>query len=88
MEKYLKLNMDKYKKSLLYNLRFGTLNLKIESGRFSKTPRESQICKLCNTDVENELHFLFVCEKLQQEPVNKEASRLYAELFALCLLAY
>ena len=63
-EFYLKSNLNKYNRSLLCQLRCGVLNLEIETARYSGTPRENQICKLCQVDVESELHFLFDCVKL------------------------
>ena len=30
-------------------------------------PRELKICKLCQTDVEDEVHFLLKCESLERE---------------------
>jgi hypothetical protein len=56
---------NKRKRSLLVRLRAGCLDLEIETGRWRGIPREQRICKLCNIEVEDELHFLFRCCKLQ-----------------------
>ena len=43
--------------SLLAKLRGGSATLEIETGRYVRTPVEHRTCKLCYTDVENEMHF-------------------------------
>ncbi len=61
-EKYLLLNIDKYEKSLLSQLRYGILPLRLETGRFCNEKREERVCTLCNTNtVETAEHFLFEC---------------------------
>jgi hypothetical protein len=35
--------------------------LEIERGRYRKIPASQRICKLCNLEVEDELHFLLEC---------------------------
>ena len=63
-EKYLILNIDKYEKSLLSQLRYGILPLRIETGRYSNEKRDERICTLCNTNsIETAEHFLFDCSK-------------------------
>ncbi len=62
VEKYLLLNIDKYEKSLLSQLRYGILPLRIETGRFCNEKREERICVNCDTNnVETVEHFLFEC---------------------------
>ena len=62
MERYLLLNIDKYEKSLLSQLRYGILPLRIETGRYINEKREERICTLCNTNnIESVEHFLFDC---------------------------
>ena len=36
-------------------------DLEIERGRYTNTPRELRICKLCKTEPETEFHFLLKC---------------------------
>ncbi len=61
-EKFLELNISKYEKSLLSQLRYGVLPLRIETGRFVNESREDRICTLCDLNsVEDQLHFLFHC---------------------------
>ena len=43
VEKYLLLNIDKYEKSLLSQLRYGILPLRIETGRFCNEKREHRL---------------------------------------------
>ncbi len=62
VEKYLLLNIDKYEKSLLSQLRYGILPLRTETGRYVNERPEERICTLCNTNnIENAEHFLFDC---------------------------
>ncbi len=62
VEKYLQINIDKFEKSLLSQVRYGILPLRVETGRFTNEPREKRICTLCNVDtVETVEHFLFEC---------------------------
>ena len=63
-EKYVKINLDKEKCSLLCQLRSGILPLQLEIQRYNNTLRQDRLCKLCKTTVECELHFLFDCPKL------------------------
>ncbi len=57
------LNIDKYEKSLLSQLRYGILPLRIESGRYVNEPREERICTLCTTNtIDSVEYFLFECE--------------------------
>ncbi len=62
VEKYLQLNISKYEKSLLSQLRYGILPLRIETGRYVNEKREDRICTLCNMNqIEDQLHFVFHC---------------------------
>jgi len=46
----------------------------LKKGRYLNTPAEDRICKLCNSEVEDEFHFTIVCSKLQS--CRKEFSRI------------
>ena len=60
------LSLPKYQRSLIAKLRSGTLPLAIETGRYTNVPLENRICTLCdNNIIEDEIHFMCVCEKLQ-----------------------
>ena len=60
-ENYVTANLCRKKRSLMAQCRIGILPLKIETGRFSRTPLEARICNLCKIEIENEIHFLCVC---------------------------
>ena len=62
----LKVNMDKYERSLICRTRHGVLPLEVEKAHFSRVVRHQRICKLCNSAVETEYHFLFDCVKLNK----------------------
>ncbi len=63
VEKYLLLNLDKYEKALLSQLRYGIIPLRIETGRYVNETREERVCTLCTTNtIESVEHFLFECE--------------------------
>ena len=64
-----KCNLDKGKRALISQIRCGILPLQIQLGRYQGLPRHERICKLCNNDVEDEIHFLFNCSKLQNQHV-------------------
>jgi len=60
-EKYLDIR-DRFGVPELVRLRGGTNRLKIEKGRYSKTPAEERVCEFCGTgQVEDELHFMLIC---------------------------
>ena len=60
-----KSKITRYQRSLLAQLKFGILPLKIETERYQGTPLENRLCKLCNTNsVEDEMHFMFHCPGL------------------------
>ena len=55
------MNMSTYLRSLLTQLRSGTLPLEIETGRYYGITREQRICKHCHLNViENEQHFYLI----------------------------
>ncbi len=61
-EKYLKLDLDRYDKSLLSQFRYRILPLELETGRYKGIDRENRLCTLCNTgEIEDQIHFSFTC---------------------------
>ena len=61
-EEYVLANLTRWDRSLLAQLRFGTLPLNIECGRARNLPVQNRLCKLCSLDeIEDEFHFIFVC---------------------------
>ncbi len=74
IEPFLTLNIDRYEKSLLSQLRYGILPLRVETGRFGGEKHCDRICTLCNSgSVEDEIHFLFHCSlyDTQREGLNR-----------------
>ena len=60
-----KSGLTRYHRSLLSQLKFGILPLKIETDRYQGIPPDRQICKLCDLNTpEDEAHFLFSCPTL------------------------
>ena len=48
-------------------LRTSNLRLPIETGRWFNVLRENRICKLCNTNIGDEYHYLFSCKNQDVE---------------------
>ena len=72
-----KSGLARYQRSLLSQLKFGILPLKIETDRYQGIPPDRQICKLCALNTpEDEAHFLFSCPTLT--PV-RESAYVYFE---------
>ena len=62
IEPYVSTNMNRKYRSILAQLRIGTLPLEIETGRWKGVEIERRTCQLCNSgSVEDEYHFLFEC---------------------------
>ncbi len=62
-EPYLNVHLNRKERSLLSQLRFGILPIRIETGRFTGEKPEERICVYCNkTEIENEYHYLYYCE--------------------------
>ena len=64
-EPYIRANLTKNKRSLIARLRLGCLPLRIETGRYDRLPHESRVCKMSDSAIEDEIHFLIVCENLR-----------------------
>ena len=74
-EKYLHVAADKQDLCNFIKIRISNSKLFIEQGRHLKIPRCNRICKLCNSEVEDEFHFVLRCNKL-----NKERLVLYNQI--------
>ncbi len=62
IEDYVKYCLNRRKRSLTTQIRIGILPLHIEIGRFRNVKVEESVCQVCNSgDVENELHFVCIC---------------------------
>lgn len=63
-EKYVQYCDKRNERSLLAQIRLGVLPLHIETGRFESKQIEERVCKICNSgEVEDEIHFMCVCQK-------------------------
>ena len=51
------------KRRLITKFKISSHQLEIERGRYRNIPASQRICKLCNLEVEDELHFLLECPK-------------------------
>ena len=58
-EPYLETNNFKYRQ-IITKFRLSDHNLKIETGRYHKVPREQRVCSFCNVK-EDEIHLLLDC---------------------------
>ena len=61
-ENYVLLNLAPNERSVIAQLRTGTLPLEIETGRYANKKLVERICKCCNSDIEDETNFLLKCE--------------------------
>jgi len=62
VENYVKLSHHRLQRSLIAQLRSGTLPLNLEIGRFRNLNIEDRLCSMCNNNaIENEFHFVCEC---------------------------
>ncbi len=62
VEPYIKLNISRYERSLLSQLRYGILQIQLEVGRYQNENRANRLCKICNGGViEDQQHFVLKC---------------------------
>ena len=47
---------------ILAQFRVSAYSLEIERGRYSGVARTDRICKICQSSIEDEYHFVFICE--------------------------
>ena len=66
-EKYLLTDVDRKANITFVKIRISNSNLFIEEGRFNTIPLENRLCPLCNADIENEMHLILKCVKLDEE---------------------
>ncbi len=61
-EDYVKYCLNTKRRSIISQFRIGILALHIETGRFRNVKEDERKCHVCNNeDIENEFHFLCVC---------------------------
>ena len=66
IEPYLKLNINRYVMKSLVHFRLGISNLLVHKNRYTVNRNvNDEICRLCLSDIENELHILLCCQELQ-----------------------
>ena len=54
--------VTRLQRSILSQLKFGILPLKIETDRYQEIKPEDRVCKICNLNQpEDEIHFIFTC---------------------------
>ena len=62
MEKYLQFGKRNQRRNLC---KFRISNYKLEQGRYKNISAVKRTCKLCNTGVEDDIHFLLTCSVLE-----------------------
>ena len=62
LEKYLSLDFSY--RNVITKFRISAHRLEIERGRYKNQEVSERICRLCGTEVEDEIHFLLQCSKL------------------------
>ena len=74
MEPYLYLIKNPTIRRTFTQFRISNRKLQIERGRYENIPCEQHICKLCNsnTEIENEFHLVFTCEKYEETYEHKK----------------
>ena len=53
--------VPEYLRTIFTRLRLSSHNLKIETGRWSRIPRENRLC-VCKTDIQTEQHIIESCQ--------------------------
>ena len=67
-EPYVKIGLPREHRSILAQIRSGTLPLKIETGRFMGIKLDDRLCTVCDEGiVEDEKHFLLECNRYNDE---------------------
>ena len=87
-EKYVTQNLSPNVRSCIAQFRLGVLPLHVETGRFSGKPKDQRVCKMCNSNVvEDELHFLFMCERYNdlRYTLYQKISKYYSDFKSLTL---
>ena len=68
MEEYLLKNINV---KVLSYLRYGVLQLNVETGRYNNQPRNERVCVCCTMQcIENEYHFTLICPTYRQLRLN------------------
>lgn len=59
--------MNDEQRALYTKFRISAHKLEIERGRYTGLNTEKRLCKLCKTNIEDEVHFLLQCHELQND---------------------
>ena len=67
---------------ILCRIRSGSHELRIDSGRNERIPRDQRKCRLCDEEVEDEIHFLGRCSlfRIDRKKLEDEFGRLTSNL--------
>ena len=66
VEPYILSQISRAKSSIYSQFRMGILPLEVEAGRYMRKELSQRTCKLCNLEVDDEIHFLCFCPTLIQ----------------------
>ena len=61
-EEYLNMNLPLHKRKRFTKIRISAHDLKVEMGRYNRTPLENRTCSVC-AQIEDETHFMLHCIK-------------------------
>ncbi len=62
VEPYIRMNISRYERSLLSQLRYGVLQIQLETGRYQNETRNNRLCRICNGGaIEDQQHFVLEC---------------------------
>mgnify|MGYP006924544260 CR=1 FL=1 len=81
--------LNSKQRQALTKQRIGDHQLSIETGRQKNIPAHKHICKLCEEEVEDEIHFHLRCKKLEtyRIPFIQELYISYPNLFGKSILS-
>ncbi len=58
--------LPEYQRMVYTRFRLSVHNLRIETGRWSRVPREARVCDCAHGGIQDELHVIKYCSKLHQ----------------------
>ena len=77
IEPYIEMEMNVYIKSAFTKFRFGISSLACHYNRFVNVNENDLLCRLCRSEIENEIHFLFCCPALSDLRVKYIKPKFY-----------
>ena len=69
IEKYL-VKLNSYDRAMIAKFRCSNIKFSIETGRWNGVPKHERICNLCENGIEDEFHYLFICEKQEIKTIS------------------